>query len=201
MAQPMIMEMAGIEAALPRFVAPTFEQVYQRYFSFVWHSAKRLGVLDASLDDVCQDVFVAVHRRLAEFQGRSSLKTWVFGFVLNVVHVHHRTQRRKSVAHRASGDVIDPDTLQDARSNGPDERASRTQAAHIAQQLLDRLPPDERAVFVLAEFEGMSAQEIASAVNHNDDVNAVYTLLRAARQQFMQAAQRHRARDCWRLGN
>ncbi|HTM44445.1 MAG TPA: RNA polymerase sigma factor [Polyangiaceae bacterium] len=177
---------------------PTFEQVYQEYFPFVWRTARRMGIGEASLDDVCQDVFVAVHRRLPEFEGRSSLKTWMFGFVLNVVQVHHRTLRRKSVSHRANGEVVDPDTVEDLRSQGPDEKLSRQQAAEIAHELLDRLPEDKRAVFVLSELEGMSAAEIAEAVNAN--VNTVYARLRAARQQFSHAAERYRAKDRWRGG-
>lgn len=177
---------------------PSFEELYHEYFSFVWRTARRMGIAESALDDVCQDVFVAIHRRLPEFEGRSSLKTWVFGFVLNVVQVHHRTLRRKSVAHRATGEVVDPDTVMDRQSQAPDEKLSQTQAADIAHELLSRLPEDKRAVFILSELEGMSAGEIADAVNAN--VNTVYARLRAARQQFSHAVERYRARDRWRLG-
>jgi RNA polymerase sigma-70 factor (ECF subfamily) len=179
--------------------AITFEQIYSEYFAFVWRTARRMGIHEAALDDVCQDVFVAIHRRLPEFEGRSSLKTWVFGFVLNVVQVHYRTLRRKSVSHRATGEVLDPDTITDKRSPGPDDLVSRTQAADIAHELLDQLDDDKRAVFILSELEGMSAAEISEALDAN--VNTVYARLRAARQQFTQAAKRYQARDRWRLGS
>ena len=63
---------------------PSFAGVYEAYFDFVWCSARRLGVPDPNLDDAVQEVFVIVHRRLAEFEGRSSIKTWLFGIVRNV---------------------------------------------------------------------------------------------------------------------
>ena len=178
--------------------APRFDGIYQEYFPFVWRTARRMGIMDSALDDVCQDVFVAIHRRLPEFEGRSSMKTWVFGFILNVVQVHHRTQRRKSVSHRAVGEVLDPDTITDQHSGTPDENLSRAQAADIAHELLSRLPEDKRVVFILSELEGMSAAEISEAVSAN--VNTVYARLRAARQQFSQAVERYRAKDRWRLG-
>src|SRR5579859_5834321 len=70
--------------------APTFAQVYEEHFSFVWRSARRLGAPDAVVDDVVQEIFVIVHRRLAAFEGRSSMKTWLYGIVLNVVRAHRR---------------------------------------------------------------------------------------------------------------
>lgn len=191
------LEEGGSQIRTRQVPVPSFDEVYQEYFPFVWRTARRMGVNDSSLDDVCQDVFVAVHRRLPEFEGRSSLKTWMFGFVLNVVQVHHRTQRRKNVSYRATGEVVDPDTVEDSRSQSPDEQMSRTEAADIAHDLLSRLPDDKRAVFILSELEGMSAAEIAEAVSAN--VNTVYARLRAARQQFSQAVERHRAKDRWRL--
>ena len=74
--------------------ASDFAAVYREYFPFVWRMARRLGVAPHALDDVCQDVFVVVHRRLGDFEGRSSLKSWIFGIVHNVALVHRRKLRR-----------------------------------------------------------------------------------------------------------
>src|SRR6185436_19202677 len=68
-----------------------FEEVYEQNVTFVWRSARRLGVADAAIDDVVQEIFVVVHRRLREFEGRSSLKTWLFAIVLRVVRDHRRS--------------------------------------------------------------------------------------------------------------
>src|SRR5882724_509457 len=70
---------------------PGFSAIYDAYFDFVWRSLRRLGVPEATLDDAAQDVFVVVHRRLPEFEARSTVKTWLFGIVLRVVATHRRT--------------------------------------------------------------------------------------------------------------
>jgi RNA polymerase sigma-70 factor (ECF subfamily) len=172
------------------FESLSFDQVYEAHFSFVWRSAKRLGMRDASLDDAVQEVFVVVHRRLAEFEGRSSLRTWLFGITLRIVRDHRRSARR-----RDPGCEVDPDTLR-ATGNGPAETAERAEAVRLLHALLDELDDERREVFVMSELEQMVMPEIADALGIN--VNTAYARLRAARQDFEQALTRHRARDTWR---
>jgi DNA-directed RNA polymerase specialized sigma24 family protein len=52
-------------------------EAFARHGSFVWRTLQRLGVRDADLEDVVQDVFLVAHRRLSEFEGRSQTKTWL----------------------------------------------------------------------------------------------------------------------------
>src|SRR5688572_27043655 len=75
---------AGGQPPNPVVGPPSFETIYDEYFKFVWRSLRRLGVSVAVLDDAVQEVFLTVHRRLPDFEGRSSLKTWLFGIALNV---------------------------------------------------------------------------------------------------------------------
>ncbi|NJL96066.1 MAG: TIR domain-containing protein, partial [Anaerolineae bacterium] len=65
-------------------VEPRFDAVYDEYFEFAWRSLRRLGVPTEALDDAVQDLFLVVHRRLDSFEGRSSLRTWIFGIALRV---------------------------------------------------------------------------------------------------------------------
>lgn len=171
--------------------ALSFEDVYHAHFPFVWRSAKRLGVRDASLDDAVQEVFVVVHRRLADFEGRSSVKTWLFGITVRVVRDHRRSARR-----RDPGSEVDPDTLR-ASGGGPAECAEKAEAVRLLHALLDELDDERREVFVMSELEQIAMPEIAEALGIN--VNTAYARLRAARQEFEQALARHRARDMWRL--
>lgn len=147
------------------------------------------------MDDVVQEIFVIAHRRLAEFEGRSSVKTWLFGVVSNVVRAHRRGLRAKH-PHSLNADLrADADAVVDT-ADGPHERAASAEAARLVDRLLDALDDDKRDVFVLAELEQMSAPEIATALAI--PVNTVYSRLRLARQDFAGAAARHRARDEWR---
>jgi RNA polymerase sigma-70 factor (ECF subfamily) len=173
---------------------PTFAQLYESQFSFAWRSARRLGIPAQSMDDVVQEVFVVVYRTLAKFEGRSSIKTWLFGIVLNVVRAHRRQDRTNHPQARAPAST-DPERLVDTAA-GPHELATKAEAARLVEALLDTLDDDKREVFVLAELELMSAPEIARAIGI--PMNTVYSRLRLARQEFAAAAARHRARDEWR---
>lgn len=168
-----------------------FDDVYREHFAFVWRAAKRLGVSDGSLDDVVQEVFVVVHRRLGGFEGRSSLKTWLFGIALRVVRDHRRAVRRRPVEP-----AVDVDTLE-TNANGPAENAERAEAVRVLHTLLDQLADERREIFVMADLEQMTMPEIAETLGLN--VNTAYARLRLARQEFEDALARHRARDEWRL--
>src|SRR5262245_51753387 len=85
----------GCEVSAVGHRALTLAEVYETQFDFVWRSARRLGVASLHVDDVVQEVFLVVFRRLAEFEGRSSLKTWLFGITRRVVRDHRRSARRK----------------------------------------------------------------------------------------------------------
>ncbi len=155
-----------------------FALVYNDYFDFVWRSLRRLGVPEANVDDALQDVFVVVHRRLGEFAGRSSLKTWLFGIAVRVTSDHRRRARRKGGHEPLDEAVVDP-------APGPQEQAANAELLGLLDRALDALDDERRAVFVLAELEQMSAPEIAEALGVK--LNTVYSRLRLARQDFERA--------------
>jgi RNA polymerase sigma-70 factor (ECF subfamily) len=167
-----------------------FEDVYERWFDFVWRSLCRLGVPDAQIDDAVQDVFVVVHRRLDDFEGRSTVKTWLFGIALRVARDH-----RRAIGRRRARETM-ADLPEEPSGDSPLENAAKAEAVRVLYGLLDQLDHDRRAVFVMAELEQMSAPDIADALDVN--VNTVYSRLRAARADFEDAVARHRARDGWR---
>lgn len=187
-------------AAAPTIAEPgevgTFEAIYDLYFDFAWRNLRRLGVPDALLDDAAQEVFLVVHRRLADVEERA-LKQWIFGIVLRVARDTRRWLKRKSPHTQRADAIVEADSIADDRAPRPDERTERSEAARLLHKLLDALDDEKRAVFVLAELEQMTAPEIAEALSVN--LNTVYARLRAARREFEQAAQREQARDGWRL--
>jgi RNA polymerase sigma-70 factor (ECF subfamily) len=180
----------------------TFKDFYNAHVEFVWRGARRLGVDDAAVDDVVQHVFLVAHRRFPEFRlddfpgGRGSVKAWVFAILARVVREYRRSTRRKSP--HVNLPYTDPETLADARLNGPHEALAKVEAARLVQRLLEELDHDKREVFVLAELEELTAVEIANALGLNS--STVSSRLRAARREFERAAERHRRRDTWRLG-
>ena len=145
------------DAVSDRATAPSipFPRVYKEYFGFVWRSARSLGVRPAALDDVVQEVFVIVHRRLPEFEGRSALRTWLSGILLNVVRHHRRSLVRKSPHELEREQACDPDELASAASD-PYETAVQAEGTRLLQRLLDGLDDEKREVFVLAELEELT---------------------------------------------
>jgi RNA polymerase sigma-70 factor (ECF subfamily) len=178
-------------ASLPEAEAD-FGQVYRELFGFVWRSARGMGVSAAAVDDVVQEIFVVVHRRLRDFEARSSLRTWVSGIVLNVVRHHRRHIARKSPP-RVEGDApLEPDQQMSPHPD-PLEGALLAENARKLQRLLDTLDDDKREVLVLAELEELSIPEIAEALGIN--VNTAYSRLRLARERFELALKREQARE------
>ena len=167
---------------------PTFDELYDAHVEFLWRNARRLGVGDDAVDDVLQQVFLVVYRRLPELSLTGSEKAWLFGVLLRVVRDHKRSLRRKS-PHRFFA-LTDPETLVDDRVRQPDEAVERAEAGALVQTWLDALDDDKREVFILAELEQLTAREIGEATSTNP--STVYSRLRAARQAFEAAAERHR---------
>ena len=173
-----------------------FDAVYDAHIDFVWRSVRRLGVPDAAADDVVQAILVVIFRRLDDFEGRSTLKTWVYEIVVRVVRDHRRTVRRKS-PHARDPDPVDPASLAAPAGERPDAVADRADAARIVRELLDELDDDRREVFVLAELEQLTLREIAEVLHERP--GTVASRLRAARAAFEAAALRRRLRDERRL--
>jgi len=163
----------------------TFGAVYAAHVAFVFRTLRQLGVPEASLEDAVQNVFLVVHRKLGEFEGRAAMRTWLFRIVRRVA-----SDARRSVRRRGTSESVDETLIDGGRS--PDDAAARNEAAQRLARLLESLDEDKRAVFVLAELEEMSAPEIAEALGVN--VNTVGSRLRAAREAFERALERERRR-------
>ena len=96
-------------AAAGDVVPRDFDELYARYFDFVWRNVRRLGVPEAEVDDAAQEVFLVVHRRLGDFVPRASIKAWIFGILARVARDHRRVLARKSPSARAADPPVDPD--------------------------------------------------------------------------------------------
>jgi RNA polymerase sigma-70 factor (ECF subfamily) len=162
------------------------EDVHAAHGDFVWASLQRLGARDADLEDRFQEVFLVVHQRGGEFEGRSRLTTWLFGICLRVVAAH---RRRAWVRRERATDAV-PEEGADGAADASLERA---EAQARLREILDAMDLDRRAVFVMAVIEEMPADEIAAIVGA--PIGTVYSRLHAARKQFDEALRRALARD------
>lgn len=170
-------------AADARDDAAVFSAVYAEHHDFVRRTVQAMGVSEATADDVTQDVFMVVHRRLPTFDHQAPVKAWVFGIARNMARKH----RERAGRQRPPLQVVVPS---DAQS--PDVALQWREAAGVVQRFLASLDSDKRAVFVLAELEGLTAPEVAATLGIK--LNTVYSRLRVARGLFARAIARAEAK-------
>jgi RNA polymerase sigma-70 factor (ECF subfamily) len=168
-------------SGIHRTEAPEFDAVYAEYFAFVWRCLRGLGVSDAGLEDASQDVFVVVHRKLPEFQGSSSVRTWLYGIVRNVASNHRRTRTRKGDNQSLDEHIV-------SSAPGPLELAQDAEAAAFVQRFLAGLDERKRDVFLLALLEEMTIPEVASVLDV--PLNTAYSRLRLVRAEWERALAR-----------
>jgi RNA polymerase sigma-70 factor (ECF subfamily) len=158
---------------------PAFDDVYSAHVSFVWRVLRTLGVPTTQIEDAVQDVFVVVHRRLGEFEGRAAITTWLFAIA-----------RRVASAYRRRAGNARTETMTEEPAGGADTfaDASRAQAAATVLAILSEMDEDKRVVFALVELEQMSVPEVAKLLELN--LNTAYSRLRLARAAFEAAVRK-----------
>ena len=163
---------------------PSFQELCARYFEFVWKCARAFGCKSDEIDDVVQDVFVVVQRRLADLKDAGQARSWIYSITRRVVSSQRRKRRERDA--RAAPDV---DSLT-SPERSPLAAAEHNLQVRVLSALLDGLDERKREVFVLSEILEMSGREIAETIGV--PMNTVYSRLRAAREEFDAAAQRQR---------
>jgi RNA polymerase sigma-70 factor (ECF subfamily) len=150
----------------------TLEGVYREQFDFVFRCAARLGGPGIDPEDVAQEVFLVVRRKLRSFDGSAKLTTWLYAITLNVVRGLRRKARRQALLRLQlwPADEVAAD------------RAEAVEAHRTVYQVLDKLAPKKREVFILADLEGLSCDEIASIVGVKTET--VWSRLHYARKEF-----------------
>jgi RNA polymerase sigma-70 factor (ECF subfamily) len=161
---------------------PEFAEVYREHHDFVWRSARRERLLVNHADDVVQDVFVTVHRRLTDYDPAAPIRGWIYGIIRNVIASHKRRFRRKDAP--LTGSEIDEAGEERFVSTAPSPaaQAEQSEAVVLLERLLSRLAPEKAEVLVLAHLEQMTVPEIAEGTGEN--INTIYSRLRTARREL-----------------
>ncbi|HEY3496702.1 MAG TPA: sigma-70 family RNA polymerase sigma factor [Polyangiaceae bacterium] len=154
-------------------------------FHFIWRSLRRLGVPLPHVDDAAQQVFEVAARRLGTVEvGRE--RAFLFKTALFVAAEAQRNAARRRA--RDGGDAVDE--LGDGGPN-PEEATDRSRKRALLDAVLERMPVDERAVFVLFELEELTMAEIARLLELPP--GTVASRLRRARETFHREAKRLRS--------
>lgn len=154
--------------------------VVREHAGFVQRVLRHLGVMEQQLDDASQEVFLVVCRRLDAFEGRSSVRTWIYSICRNVAHA---AQRKRTTREVLSSEPPEPhvQAQQDAELWVKEAHAQLLAA-------LAALDEDQRMAFVLYELEELTMEEIASAVGA--PLTTCYSRLKLARTKVQAAVRR-----------
>jgi RNA polymerase sigma-70 factor (ECF subfamily) len=171
------------EAASPLGCTLVFEDVYRQHFDFACRSLCLLGVAPDALEDAAQDVFGIASRRLGEFAGKSSIKTWIFAIVQRVAANHRRSQRRK----RSPLEPLPEATIDEAPN--PEENAEAAQSAALIQAFAESLDEGRRALLVLGLIEGVPMRELAAS--QGVPLHTAYSRTRALRSSLEAFLRKH----------
>ncbi len=163
-----------------------FARIVALHESMVFSLAGRLLGSAEEARDVAQEVFLQVYRRLGRFEGRSSLKTWIYRIVVNQCHNRRRFWHRHGRDREEALDerFASPATHRDDWQASPYEQARRRERARKVQAALLQLTFEQRSVIVLREVEGLSCEEVAVALGIPD--GTVKSRLSRAREALRQ---------------
>jgi len=185
-------ESAPAEAPSPVGEAPSalsFEGLYDRWFEEVSRWVRALGAAEADRDDLVQETFLVVHRRLSDFDGQN-VAGWLYQIARRKVRDHRRLLWVKQIFGKTSQPL--GDAMLTTKQSALDELETK-EKRELLQQLLAKLNEDQRAAFVLFEIEGTSGDEIAALTGV--PVNTVWARIHKARKKLQEQAERFEKRQ------
>lgn len=136
-----------------------FEEIYRRFAPMVYNLAFRMAGRAERAEDFTQEIFLRVFRHLARFNGRSTLKTWVYRVALN--HCRSRLSRKRFFFQPLADENEDEGVELPDPGRGPEDRALARDAGRRVHHALSRVKPVFREAVVLRDLEGLSYEEIA----------------------------------------
>lgn len=158
-----------------------FEAAYDVEWGYVWIWLQRLGVQEADLPDLTQEVFVQAFRTWGRFDGDRPLRPWLFGIAYRVMLGFRRLAR-----HRL--EIAGGGDWPEAPGASGEEAVALSENRRLFLAALDSMDLQRRAVFVLHEVEGYTVPEIADALS--EPLNTVYSRLRLGRREFEKTVRR-----------
>lgn len=142
--------------------AAAFDEIYSRHKRFVYSLAVRMTGNQADAEDLTQESFVSVFRRVGSFRGEALFTTWLYRLVINQVKMHFRYRSSRPEMQTSDGEI-------------PERWQGWQRCTDSAEQLIDRvaieqavrmLPTGYRSAFILHDIEGYKHEEAARLSAH-----------------------------------
>lgn len=140
-----------------------FEELITRYESKIYNLAMRFTRNPEDSEEVLQDVFSTLYRKLDCFEGKSQFSSWLYRIIVNAAFMKLRKRKQdntisiEDLSPTVRQICVDRDPLGSARS---DNISMTREMRDILQAAIERLPEQYRAVFVLRDVDGLSNQEV-----------------------------------------
>jgi RNA polymerase sigma-70 factor (ECF subfamily) len=176
------------------------EALMERYGAVVYRLAYGITRNASDAEEVVQDVFLTVFRRIESFEARSTLGTWIYRVTTNAAL--NRRRGRRAAVETSLEDLL-PTYKADGHREGdrsyvladwsalPDEELLSAEGRREIARALDALPAAYRAVLVLRDVDGLSNEETAAALG--DSVSSVKSRLHRARMALRELLTRAHA--------
>jgi RNA polymerase sigma-70 factor (ECF subfamily) len=142
--------------------AAAFDEIYSRHRSFVYSVALRMTGNAADAEDLTQESFVSVLRRVGSFRGEASFTSWLYRIVINQVKMHFRYRSSRPEIQTSDGETPEPWLTMTHRTD-PGEQLINALAIEKAMLML---PPGYRTAFILYDIEGYKHGEAARLSGH-----------------------------------
>jgi len=181
-----------------------FGELVERWSGMMLRVALAHVASRAIAEEVVQDAWLTLLRSLDRFEGRSSLRTWVLGIVVNLARSRARAERRAGpLPSEATGSAVDPDRFLPADHQRwphhwaaapmpwptPEDALIAQETRQIILNAIDRLPPSQREVVILRDIEGLTGAEVCNALQLTDTHQRV--LLHRARSRVRHALEQY----------
>jgi len=173
---------AGVSDAEETDAPRCLQQAVRQYARYVIGLLGRLGVAPADIEDVAQEVYLAIHAELPSFEARTSFKTWLCGVCRHKASDYRRKRVRRQML--ASSRPLEPAP----QGACPQGALLQQEAKEVLRRAIARLPDEQLEVFVLHAVEDLPMRDVADLVGC--PVDTAYTRYRVALQRVKALCQR-----------
>jgi len=145
-----------------------FEELIKRYESKIFNLAMRFTRNQEDAEEVLQDVFTTIYRKMGSFEGKSAFSSWLYRIIVNAAFMKLRKRKQdhtvsvEDLAPQVKQSVMDQDNLMNLRS---DNMTFGRELREVLEAAIGKLPGQYRAVFILRDVDGLSNQEVGEILD------------------------------------
>ena len=141
---------------------PAFQEIVSRYTQKVHNLSMRITRNEEDTEEILQDVFVAVYKKIDKFEGKSAFSSWLYRITANTAFMKLRKRKQTpAVSLEEAGPGATENLTHETREDDITALSTRHELRAELQQAIDKLPEEYRTIFLLRDVDGMSTCEVA----------------------------------------